>query len=90
MKELHRHDFVLAFAQRDPELGPMPKDELIKRLSSDIQALESAKEKPERLVIAASNCVCGALIRLAQAYGDKEVEEKVWALVKEVVTIVGI
>jgi hypothetical protein len=78
MKELmserviSKQSFIDAFTHRPDDAGPMPREELLRRL--DI-ILSTFNEQSTRKSTA--DALRGALIRLAQAYGDPEVSAKV-------------
>lgn len=87
-----RQSFIDIFTQRPNDVGAMPADELIQRLDIILGSLKTAMDSNEknRLPVQAANCLRGALIRLAQAYGNAQVEEKVRDLVSMTTDITGI
>lgn len=90
MDEITKMSFINAFTQRD-DSAPMPADELLHRLDITINALSEAQGRGDkRLPTVAANCLRGALIRLAQAYGNAEVSAKVGELVEMTTNITGI
>lgn len=85
--QITRKDFIDVFTKRPDGAGPMPREELLQRL--DI-VLSTYQEGTPVTVKHAANTLRGALIRLAQAYGDAEVSAKVDKLVTKSLDITGI
>lgn len=86
-RQITKKDFIDAFTKRSDDAGPMPREELLRRL--DI-VLNTYNEGVPVTAKHAVNTLRGALIRLAQAYGDAEVTEKVDKLVTNTLDITGI
>lgn len=98
MKEITPQSFassmIDAFTHRPPDVGPMEASELLRRLEITLNSLKEQTQpglkgvRPPHVV--ACNCLCGALIRLSQAYGNAEVEAKCRELVAMATDITGI
>jgi hypothetical protein len=95
MQEPHsitKKDLIYAFTGHpaDPERH-LTTPELLKRLDIGLKSLKEARDKKDRrLEVAAANGLRGALIRLAQAYGDPEVGAKVDQFIDLTVDIINI
>jgi len=86
-----KQSFIDAFTQRPDGTGAMPADELLQRLDMILNSIKAdAASNEKRLPVHAANSLRGALIRLAQAYGNAQVEEKVRELVSITADITGI
>jgi hypothetical protein len=93
--QITRMSFVRAFTARPKGAGPMPKEELMDRLTLALTACreQTANHDPKKdrpIAVIVSNCLCGALIRMAQAYGDPGVEFLIDVLVEESVNTLGV
>ncbi len=86
-REITQKDFIDAFTKRPDDAGPMPVEELLRRLDISLGTLKGeTPPKPKD----AANVLRGALIRLAQAYDHPEVTAKVNEIVTRTAAITGL
>lgn len=85
--QITKKDFIDAFTKRSDDAGPMPREELLHRLDS---ALSTYSDGTPPTVMHVANTLRGALIRLAQSYGDPEVSTKVDMLIVKSLETTGI
>lgn len=91
MNEITKRGFIYAFTGHPYQEEPMPPDELIKRLDVMLTSLKAdIASGDKRLPVGASNALRGFVIRLCQAYGDREVAERVDELIGITSEITGI
>lgn len=92
MREITKKDLIYAFTGHPADPGrKLSTPELLERLDIGLKSLKEAKaSQDERLEVAAGNALRGALIRLAQAYGDAEVGAKVDEFIGLTVDIINI
>jgi len=91
-REITKKDLIYAFTGHpaDPT-RKLTTQELLARLDIGLKSLKEAREqKDRRLEVAAANGLRGALIRLAQAYGDPEVGAKVDEFIDLTIDIINI
>lgn len=77
--------FIDAFTKRPDDAGPMSREELLRRLDITLSTF-----KNETTAKDAVHALRGALIRMAQAYGDEAVSVKIDLLVALTLDITGI
>ncbi len=82
--QITKQTFVDALKRPD-DAGPMPQEELVRRLDIMLSIFDE-QTTPK----SAANVLRGALIRLAQAYGDPEVSAKVDKIVSNTLEVTGI
>lgn len=91
-RDITKKDLIYAFTGHpaDPSRH-LTTPELLKRLDIGLNSLKEAiVTKDRRLEVAAANGLRGALIRLAQAYGDPEVAARVDEYITLTVDIINI
>jgi hypothetical protein len=95
MQEPHsitKKDLIYAFTGHpaDPS-RKLSTPELLERLDIGLKSLKEARDKKDRrLEVAAANGLRGALIRLAQAYGDPEVAARVDEYIDLTIDVINI
>lgn len=85
--QITRKDFIDMFTRRPDNAGPMPREELLQRLDIALSTYDNGMPVTAQH---AANTLRGALIRMAQAYGDPDVSAKVDTLIAKTLDITGI
>lgn len=91
-RDITKKDLIYAFTGHPADPArKLSTPELLERLDIGLKSLKEARgAKDRRLEVAAANGLRGALIRLAQAYGDPEVATRVDEYIDLTIDIINI